>query len=300
MKRAALTQTVCSGNGVFESTLLHSPPKPKVHNCLCASKSAPTCCSPQQLLVFMAKLASGRACVQANLAHRKQRLTGGRPCRDGCLGTTGPAVKGNNSKSGSNWTRVRCDSSLAAITRCAIYTWSTNCFGVCTAYDDAPNRRLYASRTHACRAMSGSRRRPSSRARGLHDCSRPTEAVDDDMVTGRQGSASEGQNGTLLVCVKEPQVSAVPLGTAALIHEACPRLVNDETEVQTPAACLSGSRLWVMSRCPVRRRGLGTSDSDQLLTEGLGSWLPDSKALALSCAEAVVVEAHFATRSTLT
>ena len=50
----------------------------------------------------------------------------------------------------------------------------------------------------------------------------------------RQGSASEGEDGTLLVCVKEAQVSPVPLGLAAAYAQQLPaayRLVTDGLEV---------------------------------------------------------------------
>ncbi len=66
------------------------------------------------------------------------------------------------------------------------------------------------------------------------------ETCDLDAVSRVQGSASKGADGTLLVCVSKPEVAAVPLGTAALIDEARPRLVNDEAEVCAPLPAGSG------------------------------------------------------------
>ena len=67
-------------------------------------------------------------------------------------------------------------------------------------------------------------------------------------MTGIQGSASEGANGTLLVSVSEPEVSAVPLGTAARIDEARPRLVNDEAEVCDSLPCGVGDKVGIRER----------------------------------------------------
>ena len=53
-----------------------------------------------------------------------------------------------------------------------------------------------------------------------------------------QGSAAEGADGTLLVCVKQAEVSTVPLGVAAAFAQARPatyRVVNDGTEVRVCA-----------------------------------------------------------------
>ena len=76
-----------------------------------------------------------------------------------------------------------------------------------------------------------------------------------------QGSAREGKDGTLLVCVREPAVTAVPLGTAALFETARPRFVSDEAQVtaadQVGRSLSPGAERWDGNggeRTPVRCR----------------------------------------------